>query len=236
MRSQLLALAVLVTSVLAIALIASAWSRPTGSKTGPAHGTQTGVPTGRPEPTVIATAGTLPIKLPIARPAVTAIGFYASPGTISLNPAGSQANEGIFARLYHRLTGAGRGGLSYYLISGGSGTENGALDVGAPAGADVYAPVTGTIIGIGGFVLSGHTHGVEIDIRPTDVPSDIVSLTQIEPDPSIAVGKAVVEGSSRLGSVIDLSQVERQALARYTQDQGNHVTIQVRQSATSGGP
>jgi hypothetical protein len=34
--------------------------------------------------------------------------------------------------------------------------------------------------------------------------------------------------------VIDLSRVERQALARYTQDAGNHVTIEVFPAPTLG--
>jgi hypothetical protein len=46
------------------------------------------------------------------------------------------------------------------------------------------------------------------------------------------VGSAVTAGTSKVGTVVDLSRVERQALARYTQDAGNHVTLQVFQAAT----
>jgi hypothetical protein len=41
-----------------------------------------------------------------------------------------------------------------------------------------------------------------------------------------------VSGATRLGSVVDLAAVERQALSRYTTDSGNHVTIEVRPAAT----
>ena len=38
--------------------------------------------------------------------------------------------------------------------------------------------------------------------------------------------------SSKLGRVLDLSKVERQALARYTNDAGNHVLLEVHPAAT----
>ena len=39
-------------------------------------------------------------------------------------------------------------------------------------------------------------------------------------------------GSSKLGVLIDLSKVETQALARYTNDAGNHVLVEVHDAAT----
>ena len=36
----------------------------------------------------------------------------------------------------------------------------------------------------------------------------------------------------RLGAVVDLSSVEHEALQRYTQDAGNHVSFEVRPAAT----
>ena len=37
---------------------------------------------------------------------------------------------------------------------------------------------------------------------------------------------------SKLGSVVDFTHAERQALARYTNDSGNHVVLEVHPSAT----
>ena len=37
---------------------------------------------------------------------------------------------------------------------------------------------------------------------------------------------------SKLGQVLDLSKVEKQALARYTNDEGNHVLLEVHPAAT----
>jgi hypothetical protein len=42
----------------------------------------------------------------------------------------------------------------------------------------------------------------------------------------------VISGRSRLGVVADLSRVERQALARYTNDSGNHVSVELRPAAS----
>jgi hypothetical protein len=60
----------------------------------------------------------------------------------------------------------------------------------------------------------------------------LVSLTRLRPDPALSVGSPVAAATSRLGTVIDFSGVEHQALARYTQDAGNHVSLQVRPAAT----
>jgi len=53
-------------------------------------------------------------------------------------------------------------------------------------------------------------------------------VTQLVADPALTVGKPVVSGATKLGRVADLAAVEHQALARYTNDAGNHVTVQVR--------
>jgi hypothetical protein len=56
-------------------------------------------------------------------------------------------------------------------------------------------------------------------------------LTQLRPDAALRVGNNVVSGRTKVGMVVDLSRVERQALARYTNYAGNHVSIEVRASA-----
>jgi hypothetical protein len=46
----------------------------------------------------------------------------------------------------------------------------------------------------------------------------------------------VAAATSKIGTVLDFSRVERQALARYTQDAGNHVSVEVRPAATLAIP
>ena len=57
-------------------------------------------------------------------------------------------------------------------------------------------------------------------------------MSRIAVDPSLVVGGTVTADGSKLGQVIDLSKLERQALARYTNDAGNHVLVEVSQAAT----
>jgi hypothetical protein len=73
---------------------------------------------------------------------------------------------------------------------------------------------------------------VRLDIQPQSAPSYVVSMTQLRADPAISVGSTVIAGVSKVGTVVDLSDVERQALARFTQDAGNHVSLEVRPAAT----
>jgi hypothetical protein len=161
---------------------------------------------------------------------VTAIGYHsASDGGLPLTPLGHQANEGALSRLAHKLFGGGHGPFPYFQLSGGA---RDVLDVGAAPGTDVYAPVDGTVIGISSYVLNGRAYGSQIDIQPASAPSLVVSLTQLKRDPALSVGTTVTASGTKLGRVIDLSGVERQALAQYTQDDGNHVSVELRPAAT----
>jgi hypothetical protein len=80
-------------------------------------------------------------------------------------------------------------------------------------------------------VLSNRTYGARIDIRPLDAPSVVVSLTHLRADPALTVGSSVQKARSKVGVIVDLTAVERQALARYTQDRGNNVSVSVRPAA-----
>ena len=79
--------------------------------------------------------------------------------------------------------------------------------MGATPSTDVYAPIDGTIAGITPYVLNGAPHGMRIDIRPLTAPALIVSVTRLQPDPSLTVGSAVAAGRNRIGEVLDLSRV-----------------------------
>ena len=185
-----------------------------------------------PEPEILATVSNLQIRLPIAGEAVTAIGFHGSDaGAMELDPVGRQANEGLLARLWRRIAGSNRQGPVWYQLEGGPGTE--VLDVGAVPGTDVYSPVDGTVVSISDYVIDGKAYGSRIDVRPTAAPSLIVTLSHLEPDPSLAVGSPVLASSSKLGTVVDVAAVERQALAKHARARGNNVSIDVHPAAGS---
>jgi hypothetical protein len=188
------------------------------------------LPVGPPTPLTVALNGGLRIQLPIAQGRVTAIGYHSSgDGALPLHPLGRQGNAGALERLAHKIFGGGNGGFVYYQLSGG---ETAVLDVGASPGTDVYAPVDGTIVGISDYVLNGRAYGSRIDIQPSAAPSLVVSLTHLTPDPALTVGSMIAASSTKVGRVLDLSGIEKQALAKYTQDAGNHVAVELRPAAT----
>ena len=187
-----------------------------------------------PDSQVLATVGNLRIESPVAQGGVTAVGFHGSAdGALVLKPVGPQRNEGLVARLWHRITGASKTGLAWYQLSGGPLRT---LDVGAVAGTDVYSPVDGTVVAIRGQIVSGKVVGAEVELRPASAPSLVVSIQNVESDPALTVGANVAAGSSKLGTVTNISRHERQALARYAAEGGNNVALQVYPSATLGVP
>ena len=82
-------------------------------------------------------------------------------------------------------------------------------------------------------MIDGKAYGSRIDVRPSAAPALIVTLSHLEPDPSLAVGSPVLASSSKLGSVVDVAAVERQALAKHARARGNNVAIDVHPAAGS---
>jgi hypothetical protein len=229
-RARRFALLTLLAIVALIALLLSAFGG--SARTSAAIGVGQIVPSTqtKPFPQILAMHGAVRLQMPIAQGRKTAIGYHDAPdGALSLAPLGHQGNQGVLDRVFHKIFGGGGGQPTWYRLS--SGTTS-ALDVGASAGTDVYAPVDGTVVGVTPYVVAGHRYGSRIDIQPQSAPSLIVSVTQLRSDPSLSVGSNVVSGATRIGVVADLSRVERQALARFTNDSGNHVSVELRPAAS----
>jgi hypothetical protein len=180
----------------------------------------------RPTTEIVAQRGQVRLQLPISQSRLTAIGYHSTgDGALTLQPVGHQVNEGLVQRIVHGIFGGGGGSPKWYQLAGG-GTS--ALDVGAPIGSDVYSPVDGTVVALRPFIIEGKAHGSEVDIQPQNAPSVIVAVTQLVADPALTVGTPVVSGATKLGRVANLASVEHQALSRYTNDAGNHVTVELR--------
>ena len=204
--------------------------------TGPAPASRL-LPAGPPGPQIVSTYESLQVQLPVNQSRVTAIGYHAS-GTLALplEPVGTQANAGLAERLFRRLFGTSGSEVRYYMLDGGVGAETGGLDVGAPVDTDVYSPVDGSVIAITDNVVNGEIYGVRIDIQPSGSPGVVVSVSNLRADPALTVGSTVSSATSKIGRVIDLSEVERAGLARYTQDSGQHVHIEVQPATALTSP
>lgn len=226
-RTRRIAGLIAILAAVLVTLFLTAFGSNGTSAIGPAPAASS-EPAGPPQVQLIATIGAIGLQLPISQTQVTAVGYHASgDGSLALEPVGRQVNEGALARMAKRLFGSEEGGHPYVQLGGTGGPSTGALDVGAAAGTDVYAPVEGTVIGIRDYVLNGRVYGARIEIQPAGSPSLVVSLTRLRPDPALTVGSTLVAATSKVGTLLDFSTVERQSLARFTKDAGNHVTLQV---------
>jgi hypothetical protein len=179
----------------------------------------------RPEPRPLASVGNLQIVMPIAAQAITGIGYHdRGGGALELRPAGRQANEGVLSRLWRKISGGGGSSPVWYQL-GGPGTT--IVAVGAEAGTEVYAPVSGTVIGMNEIVFGGVAVGSRIDIRPTAAPAVRVAVSNVRPDPGLTVGSTVISPSTKIGTSVDIAAVEEQALAAHARDDGNNISISV---------
>ncbi len=128
---------------------------------------------------------------------------------------------------------------------GRAGPHTAGLDIAAPAGAIVYAPVDGTITSVVPYTVAGVEAGYQVDITP-DVQSDvIVRVRHIEGIPEDRragpackvgglekpnVGEPVTAGITCIGQVRDatnLLQVARPEIAKYVSGSGNHMHMEV---------
>jgi hypothetical protein len=229
-RARRFALLALLAIVLVIALLLTAFGGSARPVEPLAFANAAASAQTKPFPQIVALHGVVRLQMPISQNQLTAIGYHsATDGAITLNPVGRQGNEGVLQKLLHKVFGGGGGHPIWYQLDGGSTS---ALDVGAEPGTSVFAPVDGTVVGITPYIVAGHRFGSRIDIQPQNAPSLVVSLTQVRADPSLSVGTNVVSAASRIGVVVDLAKIERQALARYTNDSGNHVSVELRPAAT----
>jgi murein DD-endopeptidase MepM/ murein hydrolase activator NlpD len=163
----------------------------------------------RPPEIVIARADAIEIHVPVDPERVTAAAF---PSGVELERSGPLD-----------IHQAGRDDRT--------GPETAGLDVGAPAGTAVYAPVDGTIASVGDYLVSGKIEGYEVAITPSAAPSGLMlrvthleeSDTGVRPN----VGTPVRAGVTPLGRVRDFSTVARQELSEFTSDAGNHVHMEL---------
>jgi murein DD-endopeptidase MepM/ murein hydrolase activator NlpD len=224
----LIAIVPVAAAVLVIALLTASDSgpqiadplQPTAINTSPQVGLTT---TRRPENVVLADAEGVALRLPVPRDLVTTVAFHPleTSSSVRLDPRGTLDHEIVPRR-------------------GRPGPESAALDVGAPAGTAVYSPVSGVVAGVvDPYVVAGTDIGFEMAIAPATAAGLLVRVTHLDGPESFKnsagpagtrrprVGEPVTAGVTELGRVADFSKVVDQEIARYTNDSGNHVHIEV---------
>lgn len=225
-----LVLVAVVISVLVIALDSSGGTEPPVESDPVAL-----LPAGPPTPQVVALHSDLRLQLPVNQTRVEAIGYFGvGQGALPLDPVGTQANAGVFTRLFRRLFGQDEGTIRYYLLGGEAGPETSGLAVAAPVGTDVYAPVDGTVVGIAPRYMDGRQYGVRIDIQAAASPTLIVSLSNLDADEALTIGSNVSAARTKVGTIIDLASVQSSTLAPHTQTSGQYVLLEVRSAVRIG--
>jgi hypothetical protein len=108
------------------------------------------------------------------------------------------------------------------------GPEMSAVDVGAPSGTEVYAPVSGTVVKIRSYSLFGLIDDYEVHIQSPEHPELDIVMLHIE-DLSIEVGDKVYGGCTRISVVRNIGDVIDNNLSNFTAsgDPGNHCHVQV---------
>jgi len=197
------------------------------------------LPAGPPTPQVLATQGGLRLFVPIEQDRVTAIAYHQVAGSraFSLEPTGHQANADLARRLWRRVFGDSSGGLRYFV----SDDSTDAVDVGAHAGTQIYAPVDGLIASVTPEVIGNKTAAVTVGISPTDDPSVVVYVGHVSASSAAAgdalrVGDSVSASRTPLGTVADMSKVEVSDLRKYVSDSGNNAQVWVEPAPTLAIP
>jgi len=167
----------------------------------------------RPPEMVIATVDNVEVDLPVDPERATAVVYHPlnNPSAVAFEPAGDVEHNAAPRE-------------------GRDGPETAGLDVGAPAGTIVYAPVDGVVASVSDYTVSGSTQGYEVVIEPSSGSGAVLRMTHLEAGGASerpTVGTAVRAGATVLGQVRDFSPIAEQELAQFSHDEGNHVHLEM---------
>ena len=219
-RRRILAISVIVVGVVALVLAAFAQVQGARDQSLPVDPNNAG-----PD-TILAEVARIAVFSPIRPEDITGLGYHPEgESLIEMSPRGSN----LSGSLMFRLLGAGSTPekIQYHLMDPASrrGPSTGALDIGAEAGATVYAPVTGTVTAIRPDPVLQEDAKV-VEIKPAENPEIRVYVSLVQGiDDGVGPRTPVTAGITQLGSVADSSKVLKPQLAYYTAEDGNHVTV-----------
>ncbi len=175
--------------------------------------------------TVLAEALDVEVSTPVRPENLAGLGYHPEgESLLELNPRG----ENLSANPLLGLLGLGGTpeDIRYYVMDREEreGPRTGALDVGAEAGAEVYAPVSGVVTAIRPDPTLQNANIIEI--KPTSRPDVRVYVSLVrDPSGDVGPGSPVDAGMTLLGTVADSAAILDPQLSSYTGGNGNHVTV-----------
>jgi hypothetical protein len=215
-------IAALLLALGAVTLILAVFVQTSVSDTG--EGTVPIDPNNAGPDTVLAEAAGVDISTPIRPASLSGLGYHPEGESLAaMEPRGKNLSA-------NALMGLLSGGetpeqIHYYMMdaAGREGPQTGALDVGAPTGTTVYAPVTGTVTAIRPDPMVQNANVVEI--KPDANANVRINVSLVQSDGDAGVNDHVTAGITELGTVADSAAVLDPQLSSYTSDAGNHVTV-----------
>ena len=192
----------------------------------------------QPDPTpIFAEYRSLQLRLPVAIASLDEVGFHQASYTYALHMTTTLPDASLSAAKDKRGTGRVLSkqptGAGAFLIGkvlrmwrARPGRPDSAADVGAAAGSDVFAPVSGLVIKIKPYKLYGKYDDFEIHIRPdgwNEIDCVMIHVTDL----TVAVGTHVQGGVTHLARVRKLSDRIHDQLGDYSTGTGDHVHIQL---------
>ena len=221
-RRRFLAVCAVVLGVLALVLAAFAQGSGAGDRSLPID------PNGAGPDVVLADVAGISISSPVRPEELTGLGYHPEgESLLEMSPRGKNLSGNVLLGLVRGDSAPEK--IQYHLMPPAErpGPRTGALDVGAEAGAPVYAPVTGTIVAIRPDPVLQEGANV-VEIKPADNPDVRVSVTLVQQiDEEVGPNTPVEAGMTEIGTVADSAKVLRPQLASYASGSGNHVTVSV---------
>ena len=219
-RRRMLAVSVVLLGVLALVFAAFAQTSEAGGESFPIDPNNAG-----PDAVLAEVAG-VGISSPVRPEDVTGLGYHPEgESLVEMSPRGKNLSGNPLFGLFANDSGPEK--IQYHLMDPArrQGPQTGALDVGAEAGAAVYAPVTGTVTAIRPDPALQEDASV-VEMKPIENPDVRISVSLVQ-DISSEVGpkSPMTAGITQLGSVADSAGVLRPQLADYVSETGNHVTV-----------
>ena len=219
-RRRMLAVSVFLLGVLVLVFVAFAQTSGAGGESFPIDPNNAG------PGAVLAEVAGVGISSPIRPEDITGLGYHPEgESLVEMSPRGKNLSGNPLLGLFANDSGPEK--IQYYLMDPArrQGPQTGALDVGAEAGAAVYAPVTGTVTAIRPDPALQEDASV-VEIKPIENPDVRISVSLVQ-DISSEVGpkSPMTAGITQLGSVADSAGVLRPQLADYVSETGNHVTV-----------